>query len=63
MIRNISIGDFVSLEYDNGKLYNGEVEKIKMMGDRMLLTVKIEDGYRSLYLDKCVTFDVMQAAN
>jgi hypothetical protein len=54
----MKIGDFVLSEYDNGEIVNGEVVNVRMFGDRTLLTVKAEQGYRSIYLDKCVTFDV-----
>lgn len=54
----MKIGDFVMSEYNNG-----EIVKVKMFGDRTLVTVKAEQGYRSIYLDKCVTFDVMETAN
>ena len=59
----MKIGDFVFAEYDNGEIVNGEVVTVRMFGDRMLLTVKAEQGYRSIYLDKCVTFDVLETAN
>jgi len=65
----MKIGDFVFAEYDNGEIVNGEVVKIRNMIDgatlseRILLTVKAEQGYRSIYLDKCITFDTMQASN
>ena len=58
----MKIGDFVFAEYDNGEIVNGEVVKVKEFGDRMLLTVKAEQGYRSIYLDKCVTFEVMEVS-
>lgn len=58
----MKIGDFVFAEYDNGEVVNGEVVKVKEFGDRILLTVKAEQGYRSIYLDKCVTFEVMEAS-
>ena len=65
----MNVGDFVFAEYDNGEIVNGEVVKIRNMVDgatlseRILLTVKAEQGYRSIYLDKCITFDTMQASN
>lgn len=59
----MKIGDFVMSEYNNGEIVNGEIVKVKMFGDRTLVTVKAEQGYRSIYLDKCVTFDVMETAN
>lgn len=58
----MKIGDFVFAEYDNGEIVNGEVVKVKEFGDRILLTVKAEQGYRSIYLDKCVTFEVMEVS-
>lgn len=59
----MKIGDFVFAEYDNGEIVNGEVVKVRMFGDRMLLTVKCEQGYRSIYTDKCVSLEVMETAN
>jgi len=59
----MKIGDFVFAEYDNGEFVNGEVVNVREFGDRILLTVNAEQGYRSIYLDKCITFDHMQAAN
>ena len=59
----MKIGDFVFAEYDNGEIVNGEVVNVRTFGDRILLTVKCEQGYRSIYVDKCVTFDVMETAN
>lgn len=57
----MKIGDFVLSEYDNGEIVNGEVVNMRMFGDRTLLTVKAGQGYRSIYLDKCITFDVCEA--
>lgn len=57
----VKVGDFVFSEYDNGQIVNGEVVKVKAFGDRTLVTVKAEQGYRSIYLDKCVTFDYTSA--
>lgn len=56
---NANIGDFVFAEYNNGEVVNGEVVKVKTFGDRILVTVKAEQGYRSIYLDKCVSFELM----
>jgi hypothetical protein len=56
----MKIGDFVFAEYDNGEIVNGEVVSVRMFGDRTLLTVKCEQGYRSIYTDKCVTFDTLE---
>jgi hypothetical protein len=59
----MKIGDFVFAEYNNGEVVNGEVVQVRMFGDRTLLTVKCEQGYRSIYTDKCVSFEVMETAN
>lgn len=65
----MKIGDFVFAEYDNGEIVNGEVVKIRNMVDsttlaeRILLTVKAEQGYRSIYLHKCVSFDYLATSN
>jgi hypothetical protein len=58
----MKIGDFVFAEYDNGEIVNGEVVNVREFGDRTLLTVKAEQGYRSIYLDKCITLDYVQFA-
>lgn len=62
-MNSVKVGDFVFAEYDNGEIVNGEVVKVKTFGDRILVTVKAEQGYRSIYLDKCVTFDYMVASS
>ena len=59
----MKIGDFDFAEYDNGEIVNGEVVTIRHFGDRTLLTVKAEQGYRSIYLDKCVTCDYVGFAD
>lgn len=58
----MKIGDFVFVEYNNGEIVNGEIRKIRDINDRTLLTVKAEQGYRSIYLDKCITFNLMETA-
>lgn len=58
----MKIGDLVFADYDNGEVVNGEIVKIREFGDRVLLTVHAEQGYRSIYLDKCDSFDVMESA-
>ena len=57
MKNGVKVGDLVFSEYDNGEFVNGEVVKVKEFGDRILVTVKCEQGYRSIYLDKCVSFE------
>jgi len=57
----MKIGDFVFADYDNGEIVNGEVVNVRWFGDRVLLTVKAEQGYRSIYLDKCITFEHMES--
>jgi hypothetical protein len=59
----MKIGDFVFAEYNNGEVVNGEVVQVRMFGDRSLLTVKCQQGYRSIYTDKCVSLQVMETAN
>lgn len=51
----MKIGDFVFAEYDNGEIVNGEIVNVRNFGERVLLTVKAEQGYRSIYLDKCIS--------
>ena len=75
----VKIGDIVHAEYNNGEVVDGEVVKVrhmgqeggevltwadgKMMDSRTLVTVRTEQGYRSIYLDKCVSFEHMETAN
>jgi hypothetical protein len=59
----MNVGDHVHAEYDNGEVVNGQVIRVRMFGDRTLLTVKCEQGYRSIYLDKCVKFLALENAN
>lgn len=58
----VKINDIVYAEYNNGEVVDGEVVKVKMFGDRTLVTVKCEQGYRSIYLDKCVKFLTLENA-
>lgn len=53
----MNIGDFVFAEYDNGEIVNGEIVTIKTFGDRTMLTIEVYKGFRSIYLDKCVSFE------
>jgi hypothetical protein len=58
----MKIGDFVCAEYDNGEVVNGEAVKVREMPEnRLLITVECEQGYRSIYLDKCVSFEYFPA--
>lgn len=59
----MKIDDVIHAVYDNGEVVFGDVVKVRMFGDRTLVTVKCEQGYRSIYLDKCVTFDIMETSN
>lgn len=60
----MKIGDFTFVEYANGKLYTGEVVKMQTMSDdRTLFTVHDPVGYKSLYLDKCVSVEVWENSN
>jgi hypothetical protein len=59
----MKIGDHVHAEYANGEVVTGEVVNVRTFGDRTLLTVKCEQGYRSIYMDKCVKFLTLENAN
>jgi hypothetical protein len=59
----MKIGDFAFVEYNNGKLYTGEVVGVKDMSEnRTLFTVNDPVGFKSLYLDKCVSVEVWEAS-
>jgi hypothetical protein len=59
----MKIGDFTFVEYENGKLYTGEVVGVKDMSEnRTLFTVNDPVGFKSLYLDKCVSVEVWEAS-
>ena len=66
----MKIGDFAFVEYDTGEVFNGEIVNVRAMDadahhetERVLFTVHSEYGYRSMYLDKCVTFDIVEKNN
>jgi len=62
MKNDVQVGDLVFAEYDNGEIVNGEAVKVREMTEnRLLVTVKCEQGYRSIYLDKCVSFESFPA--
>ena len=54
------VGSHVSAVYNNGEVVDGEVVTVRMFGDRTLLTVKCEQGYRSIYTDKCVSLLILE---
>ena len=62
----MKMGDFVMAEYNNGESVHGTITKIRSMVDsstlqeRILVTVNAEQGYRSIYLDKCLSFKVVE---
>lgn len=72
----MKIDDFVMAEYNNGESVHGTITKIRHMGEkggealtwadgrvmdfRTLVTVKTDQGYRSIYLDKCLSFKVVE---
>lgn len=65
----MNVGDFVSVSYITGEVFSGDVVKIRAMepGDgheteRVLFTIKTVDGYRSMYVHKCVSLDVVVTA-
>lgn len=54
----MKVGIVVSVKYENGKSYTGEVVKVRQMPDMSILfTVQTEiagqTAYKSLYLHKC----------
>lgn len=57
----MKIGDHISAVYSNGEHVDGEIVTIRMFGERQLLTVKCEQGYRSIYADKCISLLVLSA--
>lgn len=59
----MNIGDVIHAVYDNGEVVFGDVVKVKMFGDRILLTVKCEQGYRSIYTDRCVELRLLETSN
>lgn len=54
------VGNVIFAEYDNGEIVNGEIVQVRMFGERVLFTVKAEQGYRSIYLDKCVSHEILE---
>ena len=59
----IAIGNYAFVEYGTGELFTGEIVNVKQMSeDRTLFTVHDPVGYRSLYLDKCVSVEVWEAS-
>ena len=58
MKNGVQVGDLVFAEYNNDEIVNGEAVQVREMSeDRVLVTVKCEQGYRSIYLDKCLSFE------
>lgn len=58
----MEVGKTIVVRYDNGKTYSGEVVAVKAMepGDgheteRVLFVLKVDNGYRSLYVHKCIS--------
>lgn len=56
-------GYAVHAEYNNGEIVDGIVTRVRQFGDRILLTVKCEQGYRSIYVDKCDVLNVFEPVN
>ena len=55
------IGDTISVVYDDGRSFHGEIVTIrKMLDGRTLFTIKDDSdkGYRSLYLEKCAKYSL-----
>lgn len=58
MKNGVQVGDMVFADYNNGEIVNGEAVQVRKMSEnRILVTVKCEQGYRSIYLDKCLSFE------
>ena len=59
----IATGNYAFAEYSTGEIFTGEIVKVKQMPEnRILFTVRDPVGYRSLYLDKCVSVEVWEAS-
>jgi len=65
----VNVGDFVSVSYITGEVFSGDVVKVRAMepGDgheteRVLFTLKTVEGYRSMYVHKCASLDIIVAA-
>jgi hypothetical protein len=60
----MEIGSMIAVEYNNGKLYSGVIVSVKKMhGYRTMFVLRVDNGYKSLYLDKCVTCEYIGFVN
>lgn len=57
MVNMVKKGITISCVYNN-KPRIGMVEEMKVVNDRILLTVKTEQGYRAMYEDKMQDFKI-----
>lgn len=57
MVNMAKKGITISCVYNN-KPRTGMVEKMQVVNDRILLTVKTEQGYRAMYEDKMQDFKI-----
>lgn len=64
----MNVGDMVFVEYATGEIFTGEVVKVRAMPpsdghetERVLFTVHDPVGFRSMYLDKCVSIQIWEA--
>ena len=57
----MAVGNVAKVSYSTGEKFTGEIVKIRTMTDnRVLFTVHDESvGYRSLYVDKCDSLEVL----
>lgn len=63
MKMKIATGNYAFVEYGTGELFTGEIVNVKDMPEnRTLFTVHDPVGYRSLYLDKCVSVEVWEGS-
>jgi len=60
----MKIGDMIFAEYGNGKLYTGEIVTIKEIANKgSMITINDPQGYKSLYVEKCVSFEIWETSN
>ena len=55
----VKVGSQVDAQYNNGEIVIGEVVLVRQFGERVLLTVKCQQGYRAIYTDKCDRLDIL----
>lgn len=57
----MKIGDFAKVDYSTGEKFRGEIVNIREMPEnRVLFTIHDAIGYRSMYLDKCTSYEILE---